>query len=110
MGHLGLYIVRGDSVVLLGEIDDENKDTTQGEENNAFEISPTESKHPMAGSGLSNGTISSKNEAMVSSMSKFIKNVTLEEYEDLEKCHEAKINGEDQIKNLVWEFDTDLVV
>ena len=108
--HLGLYIVRGDSVVLLGEIDDENKDTTQGEENNAFEISPTESEHPMAGSGLSNGTISSKNEAMVSSMSKFIKNVTLEEYEDLEKCHEAKINGEDQIKNLVWEFDTDLVV
>jgi len=109
--HLGLYIVRGDSVVLLGEIDNENKDISLGEENNVFEISPTESnEHPMVGSGLSNGTISSKNEAMVSSMSKFIKNVTLEEYEELEKCHEAKINGEDQIKNLVWEFDTDLVV
>lgn len=93
---LGLYLVRGDSMVLLGEVEnkDEDDEDTRGQ-------SEGNSGEGMSGSGLLNGTERNANEES----KKHMKEVTLTEFEELKK----KLEG-DSVDELTWEFDLDLVV
>lgn len=92
--QLGLYLVRGDSMVLLGEV--ETEDTNAGEEN---EESIAEGTEEMTGSGLLGGS------EMVEKKKKLMREVSLEELEKLEEE-----NKKDAVEELTWEFDLDLVV
>mmetsp|Transcript_24465 Transcript_24465/g.36281 ORF Transcript_24465/g.36281 Transcript_24465/m.36281 type:complete len:188 (-) Transcript_24465:286-849(-) len=93
---LGLYLVRGDSMVLLGEVEnkDEDAEDTRGQ-------SEGNSGEGMSGSGLLNGTERNANEES----KKHMKEVTLAEFEELKK----KLEG-NSVDELTWEFDLDLVV
>ena len=82
--RLGLYMVRGDSMVLLGEVDEEVDSDDEGE--------PTADKPKGDDNNL-------------------MKKVTLEEFEKLsEEKKEREEAGEEKIEELCWEFDMDLVV
>ena len=78
--RLGLYMVRGDSMVLLGEVDEEEKD---GDDASGEEVQ--------------------KNELMKKvSLEEFERLA--------EKKKEQEETGEEKIEELCWEFDMDLVV
>ena len=109
--QLGLYLVRGDSMVLLGEVEVDSKDgeNSKEEEANMDDASRTN----MMGSGLLGG--SEKNEA--EEQKKYRKEVSLEEFEALVERHEGGDvgdgggdDGEGAVEQLTWEFDTDLYV
>uniref|UniRef100_A0A7S4MW86 Uncharacterized protein n=2 Tax=Odontella aurita TaxID=265563 RepID=A0A7S4MW86_9STRA len=85
--QLGLYMVRGDSMVLLGEVED-----FDGEDEEEVE----------GGAALLPRAAESR---------RYMKKVSLEEFERLgEEARERRESGEEQIEELIWEFDTDLVV
>ena len=85
--RLGLYMVRGDSMVLLGEVDEE---VDSDEEEGAADADADAKKD--GGNNL-------------------MKKVTLEEFERLsEEKKEREEAGEEKIEELCWEFDMDLVV
>jgi small nuclear ribonucleoprotein (snRNP)-like protein len=85
---LGMYIVRGDSVVLLGQVGSEEEE----ENNNA---------------------VSQQHTAMIVSM----KRLQLDEFEamvaanvdDDKAVAEEEVAGEDESKSLEWDFDKDLL-
>ena len=83
--RLGLYMVRGDSMVLLGEVDEE---VDSDEEEGAADAD------------------AKKNDGDA-----LMKKVTLEEFERLSEAKkEREEAGEEKIEELCWEFDMDLVV
>ena len=86
--RLGLYMVRGDSMVLLGEVDEEvDSDDEEGTAD-----ADTSAKPKADGNNL-------------------MKKVTLEEFERLSEAKkEREEAGEEKIEELCWEFDMDLVV
>jgi len=87
--RLGLYMVRGDSMVLLGEVDEE---VDSDDEEGAGDAEPSASKPKDGDNNL-------------------MKKVTLEEFERLsEEKKEREEAGEEKIEELCWEFDMDLVV
>jgi len=110
---LGLYLVRGDSMVLLGEVDTDADD--EGEANEAFVTAGHNSSattgipgatEELTGSGLLMGTSVKEEQEK-----KHMKRVSLKEFEELEaKIQEQKEEGEDPVHELTWEFDLDLVV
>ncbi len=104
--QLGLYLVRGDSMVLLGEveieIDQDDKEETKGGEQNPDNTN-------MTGSGLLGGSQKDVSEGK----KKYMKEVTLEEFEALVEEHEKQEEENDDsgaVDQLTWEFDTDLYV
>lgn len=102
--QLGLYLVRGDSMVLLGEVDDdESTETTDGEQMSQTEDNPASSAG-LSGSGLlMGGKVNQRKNEMKTRM----KRVSLEEFEELEK----KIEEDGvQVDALTWEFDMDLAI
>jgi hypothetical protein len=79
--ELGLYLIRGDTTVLMGEVDDENDDDNDGD--------------------TMEGRTKRKN--MVP--------LTLEEFEILkDKLSDENKDSEDVMETLIWDFDSDLVV
>jgi hypothetical protein len=90
---LGMYIVRGDSVVLLGQVGSEEEE----ENNNA----------------VGNNGVSQQHTAMIVSM----KRLHLDEFEamvaasedDDKAVAEEEVAGEDESKSLEWDFDKDLL-
>ena len=91
--QLGLYLIRGDSMVLLGEVDTE--------ENSVQDKEIKEDEGDMMGSGLLGG----QQKDVAENKKKFMQEVSLEEFEKLEEA-----NKKDTVDDLTWEFDTDLVV
>lgn len=85
--HLGMYLVRGDSMVLLGEIEKDDRLESSRRMKNDDHVDPTSSR--------SRG----------SNEEEFMKEVTLEEFEKLQEK-----NRKDIVQELTWEFDTDLIV
>lgn len=101
---LGLYLVRGDSMVLLGEVD--SSDDDDGDEAVVTAgFNSTDSAKGLTGSGLLMGTSVKKEESK-----KHMKKVSLKEFEEIEAKMKKKKEGEDPINELTWEFDLDLVV
>lgn len=116
--QLGLYLVRGDSMVLLGEVEveqdgNDDGDKSSGETKEAGDVADGN----MIGSGLLGGP--QKN--VIEEKKKYMKEVTLEEFERLVEEHQkadgdvdgAGSNGKDgagAVEQLTWEFDTDLYV
>ena len=90
--QLGIYLVRGDSTVLFGEIDTEREDS-ESPHGHASQGSAVE------GYGLVGGFVDK------TEYEKYMKEVTLEEFEKLQEE-----NKEDVIQSLTWDFDMDLVV
>ena len=91
--QLGLYLVRGDSMVLLGEVQD-------GDNSEELKVEEKDDGN-MVGSGLLGGS----EKEVVEETKKLMKEVTLDEFEELE----AK-SKDDAVEELTWEFDTDLYV
>ena len=88
--HLGMYLVRGDSMVLLGEIAmDDNMESAEMRSN----------LDPSRGDVLSGGGNKKEIEHY------YMKEVTLGEFEKLQED-----NQNDIVQALTWEFDMDLVV
>jgi small nuclear ribonucleoprotein (snRNP)-like protein len=116
--QLGLYLVRGDSMVLLGEVEveqdgNDDGDKSSGETKEAGDVADGN----MIGSGLLGGP--QKN--VIEEKKKYMKEVTLEEFERLVEEHQkgdgdadgAGSSGGDgagAVEQLTWEFDTDLYV
>ena len=118
--QLGLYLVRGDSMVLLGEVEVENEndanddgDPTSGETKEAGDVADGN----MIGSGLLGGP----QKDVIEEKKKYMKEVTLEEFERLVEEHQngdgdADVagsgggDGAGAVEQLTWEFDTDLYV
>jgi len=106
---LGLYLVRGDSMVLLGEVDDEEDDEEEDDTTNPNDVSDDcsttlSSAVGLSGSGLlMGGKVNLRKKEMKTRM----KRVSLAEFEKLEKKIE-----EDGVKvdALTWEFDMDLAI
>lgn len=106
---LGLYLVRGDSMVLLGEVDDEQDDDEEDGATDPNDVSDDCSTAPSSAVGLSGsgllmgGKINMRKKEMKTRM----KRVSLADFEKLEKKIE-----EDGVKvdALTWEFDMDLVI
>jgi len=92
---LGLYIVRGDSMVLLGEVETATENPEEEKEKD------TEEDGDMMGSGLLGGP----EKAVAEDKKKLMKEVSLEEFEKLEEENKG-----DAVQELTWEFDLDLVV
>jgi U6 snRNA-associated Sm-like protein LSm1 len=107
--QLGLYLVRGDSMVLLGEVDvtedtDADADADTGEEEKEKdETQQDDGDGDMMGSGLLVGGQGQERE-VAEAKKKFMKEVSLEEFEKLQEEHEN-----DAVEDLTWEFDMDLV-
>jgi U6 snRNA-associated Sm-like protein LSm1 len=107
--QLGLYLVRGDSMVLLGEVDvtedtDADADADTGEEEKEKdETQQDDGDGDMMGSGLLGGGQGQERE-VAEAKKKFMKEVSLEEFEKLQEEHEN-----DAVEDLTWEFDMDLV-
>lgn len=109
---LGLYLVRGDSMVLLGEVDSTDDDDGDGMNKNTMDdavvtagFNSAVSAKGLTGSGLLMGTSVKKEESK-----KHMKKVSLKEFEEIEAKMKKKKDGEDPINELTWEFDLDLVV
>jgi len=107
--QLGLYLVRGDSMVLLGEVDDEDTtddDGTEAEpaEDDRMSASSAAAQAGLSGSGLlMGGKVNQRKDEMKTRMKK----VSLEKFEELErKIAEDGI----QVDALTWEFDLDLAI
>lgn len=82
--ELGLYLIRGDSMVLLGEV---NTVTDHGsDDRNVVNINPPE---------LDDNNVK-----------EYMKKLTIEEFEELEE----KLQTHEMVDELVWEFDMDLVI
>ncbi len=101
---LGLYLVRGDSMVLLGEVDTNeeaeiNESVVTAGHNSA--IAPD----GLTGSGLLMGNTIEKEQAK-----KHMIKVSLKEFEAMEAKLKANKDSDDPIEELTWEFDLDLVV
>jgi len=99
--QLGLYLVRGDSMVLLGEVDDDDDDIARAEPQSTRPADGADV--PVSGSGLLRG-------GKVGDLRKDggrtrMERVSLEEFERLEKRF-----GEDggRVDALTWEFDLDV--
>mmetsp|Transcript_4448 Transcript_4448/g.8554 ORF Transcript_4448/g.8554 Transcript_4448/m.8554 type:complete len:185 (+) Transcript_4448:58-612(+) len=88
--HLGMYLVRGDSMVLLGEIAiDDNGEMSINHQGSS-----------------SRSDVLSVGEVQREEMEQYkMKQVTLEEFEKLQEE-----NRKDIVQELTWEFDMDLVV
>ena len=100
---LGLYLVRGDSMVLLGEV--HNEDSNEENESIVAAGHNASGVQGLTGSGLLMGSSMEKQESK-----KHMKKVSLKEFEELEaKMKEMKEEG-DPMNELTWEFDLDLVV
>mmetsp|Transcript_5853 Transcript_5853/g.8705 ORF Transcript_5853/g.8705 Transcript_5853/m.8705 type:complete len:210 (+) Transcript_5853:143-772(+) len=108
---LGLYLVRGDSMVLLGELVEQNDGGNEGNEKDSDKEGEEEDKsastkakdgEELTGSGL---LMSDAERQMEDQKKKLMKEVTLEEFEKLEEE-----NMSDAVDDLTWEFDLDLVV
>ena len=103
---LGLYLVRGDSMVLLGEVDNDNND--EGAGNEAVVTAghnSVVSDDGLSGSGLLMGNTIKKEQAK-----KHMIKVSLKQFEEMETKLKEKKDGDDPIEQLTWEFDLDLVV
>jgi Small nuclear ribonucleoprotein (snRNP) homolog len=85
--HLGMYLVRGDSMVLLGEIEKDDRVESARRMKHDDHVDPTSSR--------SKG----------SNEKEYMKEVTLEEFEKLQED-----DRKDIVQELTWEFDTDLIV
>ncbi len=100
---LGLYLVRGDSTVLLGEV---NGDQEEGEKDEAVVTAgynSSVSAEGLTGSGLLMGSSVKKEQTK-----KHMKKVSLEQFEAMKLKQEEE--GDDAVNQLTWEFDLDLVV
>jgi small nuclear ribonucleoprotein (snRNP)-like protein len=128
--QLGLYLVRGDSMVLLGEVeidhdtddtdntDTDNKDGKTSEEAKEKEQPGNDNANvdtSMTGSGLLGGP----EKDVAEEKKKYMKKVTLEEFETLVEENQKQNgdgnsngDGDDQgaVEQLTWEFDADLYV
>ena len=101
---LGLYLVRGDSMVLLGEVDDDD----DGKEDEAVVTAGFNSSiqaEGLTGSGLLMGSSVKQEQEK-----KHMKKVSLKEFEEMEVKLKEKKGGKDPVDELTWEFDLDLVV
>jgi U6 snRNA-associated Sm-like protein LSm1 len=124
--QLGLYLVRGDSMVLLGEVHEEEEDNGEDNENEkeqekevpSSSLSPQEA---LTGSGLLMGIgddgMTTMNSIQKQTRKTHMKKVSLEVFEKLQaKLKEAKEKGEEGedgvelVESLTWEFDMDLVI
>lgn len=84
--QLGLYLIRGDAIVLMGEVEEENSGENQNIRNKKKNMIPL-------------------------SLQDFeILHEKNEQVEEEEQQQEAKVEDEKVIDNLIWDFDTDLVV
>jgi hypothetical protein len=104
---LGLYLVRGDSMVLLGEVEIDTDDETSNNKESVVTAgySSSAAAEGLTGSGLLMGTSIEKQESK-----KRMKKVTLKKFEEIEAKMKEKKEGEDPIHELTWEFDLDLLV
>lgn len=94
--RLGLYMVRGDSMVLLGEVDEEDSDDDDDDKKSSGEEGAAADDAAAGGRGDDD---------------KPMKKVSLEEFERLSEEKKRKEEaGEDKIEALCWEFDLDLIV
>jgi len=109
--NLGLFLVRGDSMVLLGEVDDDDNQTDRTQDDiNVEKMSAESDQMDFMGSGLLSGGFGvDKQASRMMDAKKMMKKVSLQEFETLEKKEKAK-DKNDQIEPLSWEFDLDLVV
>ena len=98
---LGLYLVRGDSMVLLGEVDGDDIEEDEAVVTAGYNSSV--SAEGLIGSGLLMGSSVKKEQTK-----KHMKKVSLEEFEEMKL--KQKEEGDDAINKLTWEFDLDLVV
>jgi len=102
--QLGLYLVRGDSMVLLGEVDDESE-YCDGTENQSDKLN--QDKLPpqagLVGSGLLMGGVVNLRKDEINT---HMKKVTLQDFEELKKNIEEEGNSNESLN---WEFDLDLV-
>ena len=99
--RLGLYLVRGDSMVLMGEVED---DGDGGEdEMDGKELQQQQQQEGLTGSGLLMGSVFTPERKKT-----FMKKVTLEQFEEFEEKIKKATDGE--LEELTWEFDLDLVV
>jgi small nuclear ribonucleoprotein (snRNP)-like protein len=101
---LGLYLVRGDSMVLLGEVDNDEGEDDKKEAVVTAGHNSSFSAEGLTGSGLLMGSSVEKEQAK-----KHMKKVSLKEFEEMEKKLKEKKEA-DPINELTWEFDLDLVV
>ena len=97
--RLGLYLVRGDSMVLMGEVDDDEN----GEEEDKEQGVQQQQQEGLTGSGLLMGSVFAPERKKT-----FMKKVTLEQFEEFEEKIKKATDGE--LEELTWEFDLDLVV
>ena len=100
---LGLYLVRGDSMVLLGEVDSDDEDEANEAVVTAGYNAST-SAEGLTGSGLLMGTSVKKEQSK-----KRMKKVSLKEFEEIEAKMKENKEGADPMNELTWEFDLDLV-
>ena len=99
--RLGLYLVRGDSMVLMGEVDDEDEngddDLFDGKDERV------QQQEGLTGSGLLMGSVFAPEKKKT-----LMKKVTLEQFENFEEKIKNAADGD--LDDLTWEFDLDLVV
>jgi len=94
---LGLYMVRGDSMVLLGEVEEDDDSTKK-----------TEKVTPPPPAGMPHLMYTN---TRVADTKRYMKEVSLEEFKKLQKEAEEKEKiGDECVEHLTWEFDADLVV
>jgi hypothetical protein len=98
--RLGLYLVRGDSMVLMGEVDTEDEN---GEDDIQDEGEGVQQQEGLTGSGLLMGSVFAPERKKT-----FMKKVTLEQFEEFEEKIKKSADGD--MDDLTWEFDLDLVV
>lgn len=75
--ELGLYLIRGDSMVLMGEVPESHSTTTDMDQ-----------------------------DEKVNDIMNCMKQLTMEEFEEMKE----KVQDNEVLDELIWEFDTDLVV
>lgn len=88
--ELGLYLIRGDSMVLMGEVsesptttDDMDHDEEDNENDDSVRVS-----------------------SQTNVVQKYMKQLTMEEFEAMKE----KVQDEEVLDDLIWEFDMDLIV
>mmetsp|Transcript_2331 Transcript_2331/g.3578 ORF Transcript_2331/g.3578 Transcript_2331/m.3578 type:complete len:221 (+) Transcript_2331:208-870(+) len=103
--QLGLYLIRGDSMVLLGEVEENSMEEKDNEKDEPKQDEKDgDGDGDMMGSGLLGGGQGQEKE-VAESKKNIMKEVSLEEFEKLQEEHEK-----DAVEDLTWEFDMDLVV
>lgn len=108
---LGLYLVRGDSMVLLGEVNDDDEHESDVQlSNQQIEDDVVQNTAELQLNNPGHSSVQTQSQQSFNTSPSLMKKVSLADFEKLQEQIEKQKSESTDVDTLTWEFDTDLIV